>query len=294
MDKSLATSRQELWPKVSWELLLKRGCLKASLSPSLLPLPPQARQRMAAGRSSGAGTAVGLVPRIWNNGIAMPGSSVPRQGCFLHSTGEKGTIPIAGSLEQLGQAAAAGHWWPGCSWDTIPPPPPAKWQGWGWQGPSARMQAVQWPHAGRCNCHSIVTAAGQVAPGSEQAACPAVTPPCPRADRPRRLPPRGGLAGLVGVRGKGEEQGRSVPPYPGSHSRPRWGCPRGARAVVPALAADNAVSSLAARYQRGGDGQTPPHPERSVLGSVGKGSRPPSPPASLGPFVFTRLVFFPA
>lgn len=79
MEKSLATSRQEFCPKVNQELLLKRGAWK---HPCPLPCccsPPRARQGMVRAVQDTAG----LVPHFWNNGIAMPGSSVPRQGCVF-------------------------------------------------------------------------------------------------------------------------------------------------------------------------------------------------------------------
>lgn len=91
------------------------------------------------------------------------------------------------------------------------------------------------------------------------------------------VPPRGGLAGLAVCGEKEKNKEEQCLQSLGSTTIPGRGFPRGSRAVVPALAADNAASLLAARYQRGGDGQTPSHPERSVLGALGEGSRPPSP-----------------
>lgn len=138
------------------------------------------------------------------------------------------------------------------------------------------MRAVQWPHAGRCNCPSIVgCGTGCSGQASRRRARPSHS-------RVSRQP--GSAASLLGQRWQGwwvsrekENKEERCLQTPGPAAIPGRGFPRGARAVVPALAADNAVSLLAAPYQRGGDGQAGSHPERSVLGAVGKGSWPPSP-----------------
>lgn len=113
----------------------EKRCQKASLSPFLLLLPCSGRAEDGCWQvlwCRQCSTLWGLFLGSGTMGQPCQGAACPNRAvCFLHSPGVEGTIPTAGSPEQLGQAAAAGHWWPGCSWDTIPPPPPAKWQGWG-------------------------------------------------------------------------------------------------------------------------------------------------------------------
>lgn len=122
---------------------------------------------------------------------------------------------------------------------------------------------------------------------AERAARPAVTLPCPRAARLRRLPPRGGLAGLLGVQGKGE-QARALLQSPGLPQP----CPAGVPPGSP---------GCGARYR----GPITPFPRWLLAISVaetGRQDRTPSrgvlapftpQPASARLFLH-GLVFFPA
>lgn len=161
-----------------------------------------------------------------------------RLSVCLHSRGGvEGTIRIASSLGhgQLGQATAEGHRWPGCNWDAAGMPshhllrPWGRARGPGTLGWDAGSTADLCCHAGRCNRPSTV---GCKAACSRQASRQCAQPS--RSHIPG-LPGsavstlrEGWRAPRVGVQEKGE-QGREVPPDPGSHGHPQLGLPTGVR-----------------------------------------------------------------
>lgn len=365
MEKSLPTSRKE-WPKVRQELLLRRGARKHPCPLSCCCSPAQAGQRMAAGRCCGAGSAVhcgacSSVLEQWDSHAreqrAPTGLSV-----FCTARGWREPSQLLDHQNNLGKQL---QWGTGGQ-DAAGTPShhllrPSGRAG-GQQRPSARMQAVQWPHAGRCNCPCIVgcgtgcsgQASGRRARPSHSAAGAARlqrVPPrgtlaalglcrkkenkeeqCLQTPGPAAIPSQEGLAGLGvwrrkenkeeqclqtpgkreqgravpldpgkcrehpwsgkagragGVQGKREHE-RAVPADPGFRSHPWWGLPTGKlwcrrwRLITPFPCWLLAISVAAAGRQH----RTPSAP----CWAPG----PLHPAASLGPFVFTRVVFFPA
>lgn len=136
------------------------------------------------------------------------------------------------------------------------------------------MQAVQWPHAGRCNCPCIVgCGTGCSGQASRRRARPSHS----------RVPGQPGSAasrlgegwqgwGCAGKR-RTRKSSASWVPQPSlveaSHGERGLSCRRW-RLITPFPCWLLAISLAAG-------GQAGSHPERSVLGAVGKGSRPPSP-----------------
>lgn len=126
------------------------------------------------------------------------------------------------------------------------------------------MQALQWPHAGRCNCPSIVSCGtGCSGQASRRRARPSHS----------RVPGQPGSSESAG-RAAGRAGRRRTRKSSASRARshPRPGFPAGS----PALAADNAASLLAARYQQPPAGRQDRTPSCALSGR-GPGPLHPQP-----------------